>query len=123
MNKALILGRITKELEVKYSKDNMPILKFTVAVNRIKKGEADFINCLAFKERAENIAKYFSKGSMIAIEGKILTGSYDNDKGQKVYTTEILVDAFHFTGEKRDGQVSQKKDTGIFGQTVQNNGF
>lgn len=110
MNKAILMGRVTKDLEVKYSKDNIPILKFTIAVNRIKKGEADFINCLAFKERAENIAKYFSKGSMIAIEGKINTGSYDDKEGRKVYTTEVVIDAFHFTGEKKKGQTSQSTD-------------
>jgi single-strand DNA-binding protein len=95
------MGRITKDLEIKMSASNMAILKFTVAVNRRKKGEADFINCLAFDKTAENIQAYFKKGSMIAIEGRIQTGSYENKEGQKVYTTEVIVDAFHFTGEKK----------------------
>lgn len=107
------MGRITRDLELKYSKDNMAILKFSIAVNRIKKGETDFINCLAFKEKAENIAKFFKKGKMIAIEGRIQTGSYDNKEGQKVYTTEVLIDGFHFTGEKKDEDVGQPPAAGF----------
>ena len=107
MNKSLIMGRICKDLEIRKSQSDMSILKFTVAVNRMKKGEADFINCLAFDKTADNIFNFFGKGKMICIEGHIQTGSYDNDKGQKVYTTEVVVDKFHFTGEKKDESTTQ----------------
>lgn len=109
MNRTMIMGRITKDLELKYTSTEMAILKFTVAVNRMKKGEVDFISCVAFKDRAENIAKFFTKGRMIAIEGRMQTGSYDNKEGQKVYTTDIMVDSFHFTGEKREATTQESE--------------
>lgn len=106
MNKTILMGRITKDLEVRMSQSSMALLSFTVAVNRAfkKEGEekqSDFIMCKAFGKTAENIAKFFSKGALIAIEGRIQTGSYDKD-GAKVYTTDVIVDQFHFTGEKKD---------------------
>jgi len=104
MNKVIIMGRITKDLEPKTSQNGMTLLSFTVAVNRRKKDEADFISCKAFDKTADNICKFFTKGAMIAIEGRIQTGSYDNKEGAKIYTTDIMVDGFHFTGEKRDKQ-------------------
>jgi single-strand DNA-binding protein len=110
MNTTLLLGRITKDLELKKSKTDMSILKFTVAVNRMKQGEADFINCLAFDKTAENIMNFFSKGRMIALQGHIQTGSYDNAEGKKVYTTEVIVDRFHFTGEKKQQDLSTTQD-------------
>jgi single-strand DNA-binding protein len=102
------MGRITKDLELKYSKDGeTTILSFTVAVNRMKKdtNEADFISCKAFNKTAENIAKFFGKGKLIASDGRIQTGSYDNKDGQKVYTTDVIVSGFHFTGEKKDANI------------------
>ena len=101
MNKFIGMGRIARDLEVTYSQNNMAILKFSIAINRRKKDEVDFLNCVAFEKNAENIAKFFKKGSMIAIEGRIQTGSYDNKEGKKVYTTDIMVDGFHFMGEKK----------------------
>jgi single-strand DNA-binding protein len=106
MNKVTLMGRITKELEIKYSASNMALLSFTVAVNRRKKDETDFISCKAFDKTAENIAKYFKKGAMIAVCGRIQTGNYEKD-GKKVYTTDVMVDEFHFTGEKKDEQEQQ----------------
>ena len=113
MNKAILMGRITKDLELKYSQSGMALLSFTVAINRRKKDEVDFLSCKAFDKTAENISKFFTKGSMIAVEGRIQTSSYDNKEGQKVYTTDIMVDAFHFTGEKK----------GDSGQAQNNSGF
>ena len=103
MNNVNLIGRITKDLELKYSQaaEPMAILKFTLAVNRMKKDEADFINCLAFGKTAENISKFFGKGKLIGLNGHIQTGSYDNKEGNKVYTTEVVVDKFDFL-EKRD---------------------
>lgn len=102
MNSVHIMGRITKDLELKYSKDGeTAILSFTVAVNRVKKDETDFISCKAFNKTAENIAKFFGKGRLIAVDGRIQTGSFDGKDGQKVYTTDVIVSGFHFTGEKK----------------------
>ena len=107
MNSVHIMGRIVRDPELKYSANGeTAILAFTVAVNRKynKPGEekqADFISCKAFSKTAENLAKFFQKGSMIALDGRIQTGSYDNKEGVKVYTTDVIVDGFHFTGEKK----------------------
>ena len=103
MNNVTLMGRITKDLELKYSATGeTAILSFNVAVNRkfSKEKEADFINCKAFKKTAENIAKFFQKGSLIALEGRIKTGSHEKE-GKKIYTTDVIVDSFHFTGEKK----------------------
>jgi len=106
MNKVMLMGRICKDLEVKIVGNQMSFLSFTVAVNQkyTKPGEekkTDFLNCKAFSKTAENIAKFFRKGSLIIVSGRIQTGSYEKD-GQKIYTTDIMVDEFEFTGEKKD---------------------
>jgi single-strand DNA-binding protein len=108
MNKTIIMGRICKDLELRYSQSNVALLSFNVAVNRkfVKEGEdrqTDFISCKAFGKTAENISKYFSKGKLILIEGRIQTGSYDKD-GVKIYTTDVIVEGFDFTGEKKQEQ-------------------
>ena len=106
MNKTLLKGRITRDIEVRYtSESNTAIAKFGLAVNRTftKKGEekqADFINCIAFGKTAEFINNYFSKGKEILIEGRIQTGSYDNQEGKKVYTTDVIVEQCEFCGSK-----------------------
>ncbi len=107
LNKVMLMGRICKDLEVKIVGNQVSFLSFTVAVNKkfAKQGEekkADFINCKAFEKNATNIANFFRKGSLIMLIGRIQTGSYDNKDGQKVYTTDVMVDEFYFTGEKKD---------------------
>lgn len=108
MNKAILMGRLTKDAEIKYSQSIEPvaITRFTIAVNRRFKREnepeADFINCVAFGKTGEFINKYFSKGKMIAIAGRIQTGSYTNSEGKKVYTTDVLVEEANFCGGKSD---------------------
>jgi single-strand DNA-binding protein len=96
MNKAILIGRITKDLELKASASGMSYLSFTLAVNRRGKDkEADFITCKAFSKTAEFINTYMSKGRQIAVEGRIQTGSYDKD-GAKVYTTDVICDNVYF---------------------------
>jgi single-strand DNA-binding protein len=98
MNNVVLIGRLTKDPDLKFAKGSgTGVAKFGIAVNRrMKKGEADFINCIAFGKTAETIAQYFTKGSQIAIQGHIQTGSYDNQAGQKVYTTDVVIDSFDF---------------------------
>ena len=98
MNKVVLVGRLTKDPELRYAAGSgIPTSKFTVAVNRQgKKDEADFINCVAFNKPAELIAQYFVKGRQIAIAGHIQTGSYLKDDGAKVYTTDVVVESFEF---------------------------
>lgn len=109
MNLVALLGRTTKDIELRYSQSGMAVAKFTLAVNReyVKQGEerqADFISCVAFNKTAETLANYVSKGRQIAIRGKIQTGSYVKDDGTKVYTTDIIVDSFYFADSKQGGQ-------------------
>lgn len=96
MNNIDLLGRTTKEIEIKTVGQDLSFAGFTLAVPRDKKGECDYIRCKAFGKTAETLAKYVKKGNMIAVNGRIQTGSYDKD-GQKVYTTDIIVNKFWFT--------------------------
>ena len=93
MNQVILMGRLTKDPEIKYTQgDNaMAIAKYNLAVDRMKKGEADFISCIAFGKSAEFAEKYLHKGTKIAVTGRIQTGSYTNKDGQKVYTTDVIV--------------------------------
>ncbi|MCD8107995.1 MAG: single-stranded DNA-binding protein [Oscillospiraceae bacterium] len=105
LNRVILMGRITRDLEIKQSASGTSILNFTIAVDRsyVRQGEerqADFINCVAFNQRAEFINKYFGKGRMIAIEGTLQTRTYDDKNGTKHYVTEVIVDNTSFTGEK-----------------------
>jgi len=108
MNIAVLIGRLTKDPEIKTT-NNLTIAKYTLAVDRQKKGEADFISCVCFGKTAEFAAKYLRKGMKVGIEGEIRTGSYER-KGEKVYTTEIAVKSHEFCGEKAQ-TVNSKVDT------------
>jgi len=113
MNLVALLGRATKDIELRYSQSGMAVAKFTLAVNRAykKQGEerqTDFISCIAFGKTAETLGKYVDKGRQIAIQGKIQTGSYVKDDGTKVYTTDIVVDSFFFADSKQSGQTNQQ---------------
>ena len=103
MNKTILMGRLTKDVELKYSNSNVAFASFTVAVNRefVKEGEerqADFIMCKAFGKTAEFVSKYFSKGKMISLVGRIQTGNYEKD-GTKVFTTDVMVEKVYFCGD------------------------
>lgn len=100
MNSVHLLGRITQDLNLQYTQNNVAYLNFTVACDRRFKNQngerqADFISCKAFKQSAEFIAKYFGKGKKIAIVGTIQTGKYDKN-GTTVYTTDVIVDQAEF---------------------------
>ena len=106
LNKTILLGRITQDLELKQTPNGVSVLSFTVAVDRnfTKQGEekqSDFISCVAWKERAEFISRYFGKGRMIAVEGQLRTRTYEDKNGVKHYVTEVYVDNASFTGEKK----------------------
>ena len=103
MNKVILIGRITKDLELRQTTSGTEVLRFSVAVDRYskdKENDTDFISCIAFGKSASFIGNYFSKGRMIAIEGNIKTGSYEKN-GQKVYTTDVIVDKAHFCGDRQ----------------------
>ena len=103
MNISIIMGRITKDLELRQTTSGTSVLRFTVAVDRYskdKENDTDFISCIAFGKNAEFIDKWFSKGQMIALEGSIKTGSYEKD-GRKIYTTDIIVNHASFCGDRQ----------------------
>lgn len=112
MNKVILLGRLTKDPEVRYtqSENMLAIARYTLAVDRRFKKEgqpsADFINCVAFGKSAEFAEKYMTKGRLFGVIGRIQTRNYENDKKEKVYVTEIVVDEQYFVDSKKD----DKKD-------------
>lgn len=105
MNRVMLIGRLTAKPEIKYTGSNVPFVRFTIAVNRQFSNqdgnkEADFINVIAWRKQAEVICNYFDKGNQIAIEGRLQTGSYDAQDGTKRYTTDVVLDTFHFIESK-----------------------
>ena len=105
LNQVIIMGRVTKELEIKQTPSGAAVLSFTVAVDRYSKNEekaADFISCVAWNKTAEFIGKYFGKGRMIAVTGNLRTRNYEDKNGVKHYVTEVWVDNADFTGEPRN---------------------
>jgi len=114
MNRVVLIGNLTKDPELNFTAGSgTAVARFTVAVARMKKGESDFLSCIAFGKTAETIAQYFFKGSKIAIEGHIQTGSYDAKDGTKRYTTDVIVDRFEFVGNSKNdkgGQVENNQD-------------
>lgn len=104
MNSVVLMGRLTKDPDVRYStvgEDEKAIARFTLAVDRRSEG-TDFISCVAFGKTAETIEKYVKKGTKIAIEGRIQTGSYTNKEGKTVYTTDVIVNNFEFAESKKE---------------------
>ncbi len=106
MNKVVLIGRTTKSPELRYAPGTgTAVCRFTLAVNRpYKKDETDFINCVAFGKIAETIAQYVLKGRQVAITGSIRTGSYENNAGNKIYTTDVVLDGFEFIGNSNNNQ-------------------
>ena len=119
MNNVVLMGRLTKDVEIRYNQSQMAIGRFTVAVNRRLTKEkrqeaeannqatADFINCVAFGRTAEVIGQYFHKGNKIAITGHIQTGSYENQQGQRIYTTDVIVDQFYFVESANNNSINK----------------
>lgn len=105
INRVVLVGRLTKDPELRYTPSGIPMARFTLAVNRtFGEREADFIGCLAWRKQAENLANFMKKGSLIGVEGRIQTGSFEGQDGKRVYTTDIVADAIQFLEVKRDGR-------------------
>ena len=105
MNKVVLIGRLTRDPELRYTGSNTPVATFTLAVNRAfsnQQGEreADFINVVVWRKQAENVKNYLTQGSQAAVEGRIQTRSYDDQNGQKRYVTEVVADNVEFLGSK-----------------------
>jgi len=112
MNKALLIGRNTRDIEVRYSTGQNPIAvaNFTLAVDRKKQEGADFISCTAFGKTAEFLEKYGTQGIKWAVEGRIETGSYTNKDGNKVYTTKVIVEQIEFAESKKKETTAEPSD-------------
>ena len=104
MNKVILIGRLTKDPELRYTSTDIPVVQFALAVNRAfsRNGErqADFINCVAWRNLADNLAKYIKKGSQICVEGQIQVRNFEDNGGVKRYVTEVICDNIHFLESK-----------------------
>ena len=118
MNKVFLIGRLTKDPELRYTSTNTAAASFTIAVNRNftnqnGEREADFINIVVWRKQAENVKQYLTKGSQVAIDGRIQTRSYDANDGSKRYVTEVVADEVTFLGSRNDGNSSSNNNSSL----------
>ena len=111
INRVVLVGRMTRDPELRRTPQGDAVTSFTLAVNRNytdKDGQqqADFINCVVWKKSAENVEKYCSKGSLVGVEGRIQTRSYDNQQGQRVYVTEVICNSVQFLDTRQKNQAA-----------------
>ena len=123
MNKIILVGRLTKDPEIRSTSTGFATANFTVAVNRNFKNkdgnyDADFLPCVAFRNTAEFISKYFKKGNMICLEGRVQTRNYDAQDGTKRYVTEVVVDNVEFVGGKSDNNNSSQVQPSIIDEPI-----
>lgn len=113
-NRAVLVGRLTKDPDLRFTPNGLAVCTFTLAVNRPFKNpqtgehDADFINCVAWRKLAENVANYTSKGNLVAVDGRIQTRNYEGKDGSRVYVTEVVCDSVQFLEPKRNGQTQQQ---------------
>lgn len=115
INRTVLVGRLTRDPELRYTPNGVATCSFTLAVNRPFKNqqgeqEADFINVVVWRKQAENAAQYLSKGKLAGVEGRIQTRHYDNKQGQRVYVTEIVADNVQFLEPRSNDQGSQQNE-------------
>jgi single-strand DNA-binding protein len=130
MNRVVLVGRLTKDPDLKYTPNGVPVATFTLAVNRPFKTngeqEADFINCTVWRKPAENAANFLKKGSLAGVDGRIQTRNYEGQDGKKVYVTEVQAESVQFLepkGEKKQQEEAPKtKDEGIYGDPFNSKG-
>ena len=118
MNRCEFVGRLVKDPEMRVTQSGEGIVRFTLAVDRIRKSEgqpeADFPTCIAFGKTAEFMDKYIKKGYLVSVEGRLQTGSYDNKQGQKVYTTDIICDSVQsLTPRNANEQPKQEQQASV----------
>jgi single-strand DNA-binding protein len=135
MNRVLLVGRLTKDPELRYTPNGIAVATFTLAVNRTfsnQQGEreADFINCVVWRKQAENAANYLKKGSLAGVDGRLQSRSYEGQDGKRVYVTEVVAESVQFlesrSGGEQRGSFNQQPSASGFGygdQGPQNNPF
>ncbi len=126
INRVVLVGRLTKDPELRYTPSGVAMARFTLAVNRTfsnQQGEreADFINCVVWRKQAENTANFLKKGSLAGIEGRIQTGSYEGQDGKRVYTTDVVCDSVQFLEPRGSSGGGQGQGGQSFGGGQQNN--
>ncbi|TOZ02086.1 single-stranded DNA-binding protein [Leuconostoc pseudomesenteroides] len=114
INRVVLIGRLTKDVEVRYTQSGVAVGTFSLAVNRpftnaSGEREADFINAVIWRKAAENFANFTHKGALVAIEGRLQTRNYEDGNGKRVYVTEVVADNFSLLEKKSDGQQSEPK--------------
>ena len=125
INRVVLVGRLTKDPELKYTQTGIAVTRFTLAVNRAFQNaagerEADFISCVAWRKQAENVANFLKKGSLVGVDGRIQTGSFEGTDGKRVYTTEVVADSVQFLEPRGTGSgpnTSEQQQTGQQQQT------
>ena len=115
INQSVLVGRLTKDVELRYTSTGVAVARFIVAVNRpfAKDGErdADFISCIAWRKTAENLSNYTKKGSLIGVTGRIQTGSYEGQDRKKVYTTDVIAETISFLESRRSSEEQHQPPT------------
>lgn len=128
INNVVLVGRLTKDPELRYSSSNIPMVYFTIAVNRTfsdqnGQRQADFIGCVVFRKQAENMTRFLAKGSLIGVQGRIQTRSYQGKDGNYVYVTEVVAENIQYLESK--SSTNRQQDNGFgsmsFNQPSQNN--
>jgi single-strand DNA-binding protein len=125
MNRVVLVGRLTKDPDLKYTPNGVPVARFTLAVNRTfsnQQGEreADFINCVVWRRAAENVANFLKKGSLAGVDGRIQTSSFEGQDGKRVFMTEVVAESVQFLEPKN---ASSGNTGGFGGQREQGNPF
>lgn len=118
MNKVILIGRLTRDPELRYTGNNTPVATFSLAVNRNHvnsegEREADFINIVVWKKQAENVKNYLFKGSQCAVDGSIQNRSYDDNNGNKKYITEVIANRIEFLDTKKKGEMEDNDEWDI----------
>lgn len=128
LNSVALTGRLTKDVDLRYTQSGTAVGSFTIAVDRQFRSangnrETDFINCVIWTKSAENLAKFTHKGSLIGVEGHIQTRTYDNAQGNKVYVTEVVVENFALLEPRQTSQESQQRSANNPAAAIQGNRF
>ena len=130
INNVVLVGRMTKDADLRYTKSNKAVASFILAVNRRFKSEngereADFINCILWGQQAENLANWCKKGALIGINGRIQTRNYENQQGQRVYVTEVIAESFQVLESKNSVNADDyaHNNTPYFSRQQQNNSY
>ena len=126
MNKVILMGRLTRDVEMRQTTSGATVARFSIAVNRRFKNsegnyDTDFINCVAWRQTGEFISRYFQKGSMIAVVGSIQSRSWDGQDGKKQYATEVVVDEAYFTGSRSETNTGVSQGGGYQNQNSYQN--